>query len=616
MNENSHSLTFFELIFSYWFSTWLKLTPHKNMPMKRRLVSIGIAMMLFINAFSQTIITDNLADSIGHASALLDLRSTSKGFLTARMTAAERLAIPDPAEGLLVYQTDEPKGFYFWSGNRWQFANSSNQPVTSKTVSDTIDKSETFIVASNNIRLTLPAITSADNGLTISIKHAGSYMDLISIFGNGNTIDGTDSSNLYRFVGETYVASDGEWFIKDKMIKIDGLYEVSSKSSWTTIDEVLAFLGDHMTGPSVIRLSAGEYEVSSSHVIDLPYPLTIQGISYSSTTLAAATGLTGNPMFICNSETYFKMLLFDGSTLNNYGSAVGEDAIILSGADTYYEVKDIVFSNFKKAIVLTSSVELWMFECDIYNSDHGIDLMSGTATAFLKVSQVDFYNCMRGVSLSSGLNSAFSINGSGFFNESTTQTAIDYVPASFTFEDLFITGNTWNRLGKFIDGFDFTRTDGRDAHAYIQDNAGFPDQSPKCNIDVINNNLTTTLGSNFYWYKANWVNTSSIVSKFTVTNNKFIYQPKNQRNLQVIISGNLSVNNANRTISVILVKNGTTQHGETTVRITTGNQAFQFSTMAFLQNVNQNDYFEVYCKTSNSGDVVTFQDVHIFVDAK
>lgn len=46
-------------------------------------------------------------------SAQLDIVSTSKGLLVPRMTQAQRLAISNPANGLLVYQTDGQPGFYF-----------------------------------------------------------------------------------------------------------------------------------------------------------------------------------------------------------------------------------------------------------------------------------------------------------------------------------------------------------------------------------------------------------------------------------------------------------------------------------------------------------------------
>lgn len=53
------------------------------------------------------------------ASALLDVNSTSKGFLPPRMTAAQRTAISSPAEGLLVYQTDYPSGLFYFNAGVW-----------------------------------------------------------------------------------------------------------------------------------------------------------------------------------------------------------------------------------------------------------------------------------------------------------------------------------------------------------------------------------------------------------------------------------------------------------------------------------------------------------------
>ena len=52
-------------------------------------------------------------------SALLDLASDDKGMLVPRMTAVQRNAIADPATGLMIYQLDEPDGFYYYNGDRW-----------------------------------------------------------------------------------------------------------------------------------------------------------------------------------------------------------------------------------------------------------------------------------------------------------------------------------------------------------------------------------------------------------------------------------------------------------------------------------------------------------------
>ncbi len=71
-------------------------------------------------------------------SAKLDVSSTSQGLLTPRMTAAQRIAIASPAEGLLVYQTSVPAGFYFYKAGVWtslseatSYPNGTATPVVS-----------------------------------------------------------------------------------------------------------------------------------------------------------------------------------------------------------------------------------------------------------------------------------------------------------------------------------------------------------------------------------------------------------------------------------------------------------------------------------------------------
>jgi hypothetical protein len=50
-------------------------------------------------------------------SAALDVTATDKGLLIPRVALAS--AIPSPAEGLMVYQTTAPKGFYYFNGTVW-----------------------------------------------------------------------------------------------------------------------------------------------------------------------------------------------------------------------------------------------------------------------------------------------------------------------------------------------------------------------------------------------------------------------------------------------------------------------------------------------------------------
>lgn len=53
------------------------------------------------------------------ASALMDLTSTTRGFLPPRMTEAQRDAIASPATGLVVYNTDD-NALNYWDGDSWE----------------------------------------------------------------------------------------------------------------------------------------------------------------------------------------------------------------------------------------------------------------------------------------------------------------------------------------------------------------------------------------------------------------------------------------------------------------------------------------------------------------
>jgi hypothetical protein len=53
------------------------------------------------------------------ASAQLDVSSTERGFLPPRMTSAQRDLIATPATGLLIFQTDNTAGYYYYNGTAW-----------------------------------------------------------------------------------------------------------------------------------------------------------------------------------------------------------------------------------------------------------------------------------------------------------------------------------------------------------------------------------------------------------------------------------------------------------------------------------------------------------------
>lgn len=61
-----------------------------------------------------------------NASSLLEIKSTTKGFLTPRMTQAQRNAIVSPVTGLLIFQTNNTPGLYYYNGNDWSAVTAKN----------------------------------------------------------------------------------------------------------------------------------------------------------------------------------------------------------------------------------------------------------------------------------------------------------------------------------------------------------------------------------------------------------------------------------------------------------------------------------------------------------
>jgi hypothetical protein len=78
------------------------------------------ALTFLIILFTQLVQSQSVGIGIStpDGSALLDLQSTSKGFLLPRMTSTQRNAIPSPAAGLMIFDTDKG-AIYMFDGEEW-----------------------------------------------------------------------------------------------------------------------------------------------------------------------------------------------------------------------------------------------------------------------------------------------------------------------------------------------------------------------------------------------------------------------------------------------------------------------------------------------------------------
>ncbi|MBB2151209.1 beta strand repeat-containing protein [Pedobacter gandavensis] len=78
--------------------------------------SMLIGLLFAFGAKAQVGIGTNAPD----ASAQLEVLSTSKGLLIPRLSLVQREGINNPANGLLIYQTNNLPGFYYFNNGQWQ----------------------------------------------------------------------------------------------------------------------------------------------------------------------------------------------------------------------------------------------------------------------------------------------------------------------------------------------------------------------------------------------------------------------------------------------------------------------------------------------------------------
>jgi hypothetical protein len=381
-----------------------------------------ILLLFHLVGTAQVKISDNPAATlVVDPNAILELESSNKGIvppMVELISLTNHLPLTNLVQnGTLVYNASGvlPAGYYLWQNGSWVKLLDAAIPVqvnvVEKTTNDSIQKHETMVLASADasegwdITLTLPNITTADNGLSITVKNIGDYRAFIRVTGpiinNEHThVDDTDSLFLTRYMAETFVAYNGNWYIKTKHKSAMTDFMVSPHSSFHTLHQIIEALNIHQskyTEPIVIAMNGGNYAIDSTIVIDYPFPITIQGLSYGKSVFYPTSNMTGKPMFDCRSETMFKMLVFEANFEDaNYGQGADEDAIWLTGTgQTYYEVKDAMLTGFYNGIKVTNNAELWFFEADVYDctnaglylEDQSIDSAYGM---FIKTSEVDF----------------------------------------------------------------------------------------------------------------------------------------------------------------------------------------------------------------------------------
>ena len=87
--------------------------------MKNILCILFLAFFIQSNIFGQ-FNNVGIGTTNPDSTAVLEINSSDKGVLIPRLNLAQRSAITIPATSLLIYQTDNIPGYYYYSGSSWQ----------------------------------------------------------------------------------------------------------------------------------------------------------------------------------------------------------------------------------------------------------------------------------------------------------------------------------------------------------------------------------------------------------------------------------------------------------------------------------------------------------------
>lgn len=175
------------------------------------------------------------------ASAILELRSNNSGLLMPRLTQSQRNSISSPAEGLLMYQTDNTPGFYYYDGSAWEtFGSGSADDFGDHTAEENIHLNGNWLSGDGDEE----GVFVSDNG-NVGVMVGNPT----AAFHTGGTV----RHEVLAGAGNRMVVADAQGNLTTQPIPT-----ASGFGTGTTIDLHLTndIINQDVSGVSVIRLSS------------------------------------------------------------------------------------------------------------------------------------------------------------------------------------------------------------------------------------------------------------------------------------------------------------------------------------------------------------------------
>ena len=365
--------------------------------------------------------------------------------------------------------------------------------------------------------------------------------------------------------------------------KLSNRIFVGAAGDYATLKLAVDWFNASATEDTQIIVDAGHHNIAATvHVHSVNNKnLRIQGLGSNVTFLDAATGLATFPMFDIVTATDISSLTCDGSALGSYGTGTGENCFnFATTASLYSEITDIIINKFKIGMADTIGTDIFVFNFVVSNCGKGVSQNHATAATdtMLDLEVGNFELCTVGIDLLKASSASFIFSHLVFLH-AATETAILYTGGAGNYVldsaggTQSIIGCSYNVVGTFISGFDFTIA--RDSNVELTANIGEEDGAPHAKINTLANVSTTTITTAGLYYKLAFSNGFTYASKFTLADGKMTFLSKNRRDGRIWLSGNLSEANNGRTAKVAIRRNvvvsGVSGNGTIVTVTSTGN---------------------------------------------
>ena len=326
------------------------------------------------NAFAQI----GIGTKTPAPSAALEVssRTNNKGILIPRLSATQKDAIVSPAEGLLIYQTTAPTGFYFYSGTAWKLmANATDLSAAGNA------GTATKLAASKNINgvafdgsadITVPAAAETLTGTTLKSTVTGSSLTSVGTLANltvTNPIVGSVTGSSGSTTGNAGTVTNGVYTVGDQTI-------AGAKTFTSTIvgsvsgNAVTVTTNANLTGPvtSVGNATAiADAALSIAKISGLQNTIDAKvadAITDGTTTIAPSQNAVFDALAlkasIANGTTSGDMLYWDGTAWVKVAAGSNGQTLIFNGGKPVWSSYTITGPLPSNTVFNATTGKIWM----------------------------------------------------------------------------------------------------------------------------------------------------------------------------------------------------------------------------------------------------------------